>query len=114
MPEFLVTPPDWDSFKEALCGDYPDTSKTYVSSEIPIWSLAQFATFNQEFRRITARLVVEGCSNLEQLKKAYTKSIHVTSECTALLSRRSGYGGVLDSGFCSCAAPTYYCRSKYF
>src|SRR5882724_7822834 len=36
----------------------------------------QFATFNQEFRRITARLVMEGCSNSDELKKAYTKSIN--------------------------------------
>ena len=37
-----------------------------------------------------------------------------TSECTALLSQKLGVGGVLDSGFSSCAAPTYYCGSKYF
>jgi len=36
----------------------------------------QFTTFNQEFRRIMARLVIEGCSNPEELKKAYTKSIN--------------------------------------
>ena len=38
----------------------------------------------------------------------------VTSECTALLSWKSGFRGVLDSGFSSCTVPTYYCRSKYF
>ena len=38
---------------------------------------------------------------------------HVTSECTALLSRRLGFGGVSDSGFSSCAVPTS-CGSKYF
>src|SRR5882724_6223859 len=37
----------------------------------------------------------------------------VTSECTALLGRRSGFGGVSDSGFSSCAEPTS-CGSKYF
>jgi len=31
----------------------------------------------------------------------------VMSECTALLGQRSGFGGVLDSGFSSCAVPTY-------
>jgi len=31
--------------------------------------------FNWEFRRIMARIVSEGCSNLEALKKANTKSI---------------------------------------
>ena len=31
----------------------------------------------------------------------------VTSECTALLSWRSDFGGVSDSGFSSCTAPTY-------
>ena len=36
------------------------------------------------------------------------------SECTALLSWKSGVGGVLDSGFSLCAAPTYYCGSEYF
>ena len=39
---------------------------------------------------------------------------HVTSEYTALLSRKSGFGGVSDSGFSLCAAPTYYCGSEYF
>src|SRR5882724_11678417 len=38
----------------------------------------------------------------------------VMSECTALLSWKSGFGGVLDSSFSSCTVPTYYCRSKYF
>jgi len=41
-----------------------------------IQSLAQFATFNWEFRRIMSRLVAEGPSNAEELKKAYTKSIN--------------------------------------
>ena len=40
--------------------------------------------------------------------------LHVRSECTALLSQRLGYRGVSDSGFSSCAAPTYYCGSEYF
>src|SRR5882724_1856277 len=39
---------------------------------------------------------------------------YVMSECTALLGQRLGFGGVSDSGFSSCTAPTYYCRSKYF
>ena len=34
-------------------------------------------------------------------------SVCVMSECTALLGQRSGFGWVLDSGFSSCAAPTY-------
>ena len=38
----------------------------------------------------------------------------VMSECTALLSQKSGLGGVSDSSFSSCAAPTYYCGSEYF
>jgi len=38
----------------------------------------------------------------------------VTSECTALLGQRSGFRGVLDSGFSLWAAPTYYCGSEYF
>ena len=41
-------------------------------------------------------------------------SVDVTSECTALLSQRSDYGGVSDSGFSLCFVPTYYCGSKYF
>jgi len=45
-------------------------------SQQTISSLAQFATFNWKFKRIMARLFVEGCSNLEELKKAYTKSIN--------------------------------------
>jgi len=61
--------------------------KAYISSEIldecikeksqqTIQSLAQFSTFSQEFRRIMVRLVSEGCSNPEDPKKAYTKSIN--------------------------------------
>src|SRR5882724_9304693 len=80
-------PPGWDAFKEALFRDYLNAWKAYVSSEVldefieeksqqTIKSLAQFATFNWEFRRITARLVMEGHSNPEDLKKAYTKSIN--------------------------------------
>src|SRR5882724_1651708 len=80
-------PPDWDAFKEVLFRDYPDAWKAYMSSEVldefikeksrqTIKSLTQFATFNREFRRIMARLVTEGCSNPEELKKAYTKSIN--------------------------------------
>src|SRR5882724_10928141 len=38
----------------------------------------------------------------------------VKSECTALLGRRLGYGGVSDSGFSLCTVPTYYCGSEYF
>jgi len=38
----------------------------------------------------------------------------VMSECTALLSQKSGFRGVFRQRFSSCAAPTYYCRSKYF
>src|SRR5882724_13303242 len=38
----------------------------------------------------------------------------VMSECTALLSQKLGFGGVSNSGFISCAAPTYYCGSEYF
>src|SRR5882724_1868803 len=40
--------------------------------------------------------------------------VHVTSECTALLSQKLGFRGVWDSGFSLCAVPTYYCGSKYF
>ena len=36
------------------------------------------------------------------------------SECTALLSWKSGFRGVSDSGFNLCTAPTYYCGSEYF
>src|SRR5882724_12460703 len=36
------------------------------------------------------------------------------SECTTLLSWKLGFKGVSDSSFSLCAAPTYYCRSKYF
>jgi len=87
LPEIHTMPPDWDTFKEALFRDYPDAWKAYVSSEVldefieeksrqTIKSLTQFATFNREFRRIMARLVTEGRSNPEELKKAYTKSIN--------------------------------------
>src|SRR5882724_5419225 len=40
--------------------------------------------------------------------------IIVTSECTALLSWKLGFGGVSDSGFSLCTVPTYYCGSDYF
>src|SRR5882724_3757515 len=38
----------------------------------------------------------------------------VMSECTALLSWKSGFGVVSDSGFSLCTVPTYYCGSEYF
>src|SRR5882724_6154902 len=38
----------------------------------------------------------------------------VTSECSALLGWKLGFGGVSDNGFSSCTVPTYYCGSKYF
>ena len=38
----------------------------------------------------------------------------VMSQCTALLSWKSEFRGGSDSGFSSCIAPTYYCRSEYF
>src|SRR5882724_12160372 len=38
----------------------------------------------------------------------------VMSECTALLSWKSGFGGVSDSGFSLCTVSTYYFRSEYF
>jgi len=54
------------------------------------------------------------CSLSQLLGIKIAVSTAVTSECTALLSQKSGFRGVLDSGFSSCAAPTYYCRSEYF
>src|SRR5882724_3681202 len=36
------------------------------------------------------------------------------SECTALLSQKSGFRGVSESSFSSCVVPTYYCGSEYF
>jgi len=45
--------------------------------------------------------------------QASWKLLSVTSECTALLSQKSGFRGVSDSGFSLCTAPTYYFRSKY-
>ena len=35
------------------------------------------------------------------------------SQCTALLNQKSDFRGGLDSGFSSCAAPTYYCTYFY-
>jgi len=34
LPKFHATPPDWDTFKEALFRDYPEAWKAYVSSEV--------------------------------------------------------------------------------
>ena len=48
------------------------------SHQQPIHSLDEFATYNQDFRRITGRLAREGRANPDELRKAYTKSIHRT------------------------------------
>ena len=45
---------------------------------------------------------------------AHRNRTDVTSECTALLGQKSGFRGVLDSGFSLCTAPTYYCGFEYF
>ena len=37
----------------------------------------------------------------------------VKSECTALLGQKSDFRAVSNSGFSSCAVPTYYCGSEY-
>src|SRR6266481_9194913 len=89
LPKFNATPPDLDAFKEALFWDYPNTREplniitsvildTFIEekSQQPIHSLAEFATYNWEFRRITGWLVREGCTNPDKLRGAYTKSIH--------------------------------------
>ncbi len=88
LPEFHATPPDWDAFKEALFRDYLNMRKPNISSAIldvfieeksreTIRSLTEFATFHQEFRRITTRLIKEGQSNPDELRKAYMKSINI-------------------------------------
>ena len=80
-------PHDWDTFKKGSLQRLPGPKEVLCASEIldefiteksqqTIWSLGQFSTFNQEFRRIMARLVVQGHSNPEKLKKGYTKSIN--------------------------------------
>src|SRR6266481_9837218 len=88
LPEFHAMPPDWDAFKEALFRDYPNARKPNISSAIldvfieeksweTIRLLTEFATFHWEFRRITGRLIKEGWSNPDELRKAYTKSINI-------------------------------------
>ena len=88
LPEFKAIPPDWDTFKEALFQDYPNARKLVTSaalnsfieerSQQPNHSLDKFATYNWDFRRITGRLAREGRANPDELRKAYTKSIHRT------------------------------------
>src|SRR6266481_6260341 len=67
--------------------DYPNVREPLITSAIldtfieeksqqPIHSLAEFATYNWEFRRITSRLVRERHANPDKLRKAYNKSIH--------------------------------------
>ena len=78
-------PPDWDTFKAALFRDYPNVKEPSTSSTIldifidekshqAICSPAEFAMFNQEFRRI--RLVTEGRTSPQELQKAYMKSVN--------------------------------------
>ena len=67
--------------------DYPDAKRPSPSSTIldvfidkkshqPIRTPVEFATFNREFRRITATLVAKGWTSEVELQKAYTKSIN--------------------------------------
>ena len=87
LPEYCATPPDWDTFKATLFRDYPDAKRPSPSSAIldvfidekslqAIWTPAEFAMFNREFRRITATLVAEGWTSEVELQNAYTKSIN--------------------------------------
>ena len=57
LPEYRVTPPDWDTFKAALFRDYPDAKRPLPSSAIldvfidkkshqAIWTPVELATFN--------------------------------------------------------------------
>ena len=87
LPKYHAALPDWDAFKAAIFRDYPDAKQHSPSSAIldifidekfrqAIWTPVEFATFNQEFRRITATLVAEGRTSEVELQKAYTKSIN--------------------------------------
>src|SRR5882724_7379276 len=88
---------------EDLSGDFSPSSGTVsdipgVSGSLQSYKVS-FLFFSLE-QQITDHLM--------------TFSSIVTSECTALLGRRLGFRGVLDSGFSSCTVPTYYCGSEYF
>src|SRR5882724_1416456 len=77
----------------------------------PLWSLAALLiaeSLDEEEELIALLVLALAFSQLE------TNRHGVMSECTALLSQKSGVGGVSDSGFSSCAVPTYYCGSEYF
>src|SRR5882724_563102 len=57
---------------------------------------------------------VSVAAEFERIKCKLGWRAFVMSECTALLGQKSGFQGVLDSGFSSCSVPTYYFRSEYF
>ena len=81
LPKFTATPPDWEAFREALYQDYPNARKLVTSeilntfieerSQQPIHSLNEFATYNQDFRRITGRLAREGHANPVYIRLAF-------------------------------------------
>ena len=94
-------PPDWDAFKVALFWDYPNVKEPSTSSAIldifinekscqAIRSPAEFTMFNQEFQRITARLVMEGQTSpqvLRSSKRLTRKALLIILTC----ARRSSY-----------------------
>src|SRR5882724_8465492 len=59
-------------------------------------------------------LVQQLSSELKLRYDAVPIEVSVMSECTPLLGWKLDFEGVLDSGFSSCAVPTYYCGSEYF
>src|SRR6266481_7189367 len=86
LPEFKAMPPDWKAFKAALFRDYPDARDPEPSlvdldkfikehSHWSILSLSEFASFNQQFRRLTYFLLASNCVCRLEVQKAYTKSI---------------------------------------
>src|SRR5882724_1013807 len=80
----------------------PDTSFPPVRAIIRIGVLS--VIFDQvRFRGLLGYIVIPGAVWILSL----ISEDNVTSECTVLLGQRSGFGGVSDSGFSSCAVPTY-------
>ena len=86
LPEFKATSPNWKAFKIALFRDYPDARESKHSladldkfieehAHQNISSLPEFASFNQQFRRITYRLLASNRVCPLEVQKAYTKSI---------------------------------------
>jgi len=87
LSEFEATLPDWDTVKQDLFREYPNTRKLFITSadlgrfiseksKQEIHTFHDFAMFHWEFRRLATRLSKKKRVSADGLNRAYEKSIH--------------------------------------